>query len=162
LGRADALGGGQVFHGVWEAVHPAEMLATRQLLVANPGLLDKLAAVLQRDDGVDLGIERFDLVERGVHHLDTRDLLGLDRPRQCESIHIDDVGHFRHFRYDYGGSVKAGQRQMFCTRRCRGGFAAKPSIYGVNGVNRNPLTSMAARSEMDSFWGKSADQGAER
>jgi general L-amino acid transport system substrate-binding protein len=29
------------------------------------------------------------------------------------------------------------------------GIAAKPSIYGVNGVNRNPLTSMAARSEMD-------------
>jgi general L-amino acid transport system substrate-binding protein len=32
-------------------------------------------------------------------------------------------------------------------------MAAKPSIYGVNGANRNPLTSMAARSEMDLVWG---------
>jgi hypothetical protein len=79
------------FDRVRKAVHPAEMLATGELFVAGLGLLQKLAAVLQRHDGVDLGIERGDLVEVGIHHLNTRNLLGLDGARQRHGVHRNDL-----------------------------------------------------------------------
>ena len=98
LRGADALGRGQVLDRLGQAVHPAANFAARQLVVARLGLRNEIAAVLQRDDGVDLGIERVDVIEVGVHHLDAGHLLGLDRARQRQRVHHHDVGGFWHLR----------------------------------------------------------------
>ena len=92
LGGADALGRSQVLDRLGQAVHPAANLAASKLFVARPGLRDEIAAVLQRHDGVDLGIERVDVVEVRVHHLDAGYLLCLDRARQRQRVHHHNVG----------------------------------------------------------------------
>ncbi len=45
-------------------------LAARQRGVTLARLRQQAGAVLQRHDGIDLGIERVDVIEVGGHHLD--------------------------------------------------------------------------------------------
>ena len=97
LRGADALGRGQVLDRLREAVHPAADIRRAQARSSRAlACAQQIAAVLQRDDGVDLGIERVDVVEVGVHHLDAGHLLGLDRARQRERVHHHDVGGLGH------------------------------------------------------------------
>ena len=69
-----------------KAVHPAEMLAARELSVASPGLLEQVRARLKRHDRVDARVQALDVIEIRGHHLDARDLLRLDRARERDRV----------------------------------------------------------------------------
>ena len=66
-------------------------LAARELRVARVGLAQQVVAVPQADDRVDLGIDRGDAGERGLHHLAARDRLGMDGVRQRVRVEVGDV-----------------------------------------------------------------------
>jgi hypothetical protein len=64
-----------------KSVERPHRFAPRKLCVAVLGLAEETGAILQRDDGIHLGIERLDAIEMRVHHLHARHLAGAIRPR---------------------------------------------------------------------------------
>ena len=59
--------------------------------VGGVGLGQDVAAWTQRDDGVDLSVDRLDAVEEGRHHLAHRKLFFTDRPGEIHGAHAADV-----------------------------------------------------------------------
>jgi hypothetical protein len=55
-------------------VHPAEIFASRQLLIERLRLRQQDLARPERDDRVDARVHAIDLIEIRLHHLDTQDL----------------------------------------------------------------------------------------
>ncbi len=81
----------QIFGGLRHTVHPAHVLARLQLLIALVCLGQQSAALLQGDDGVDLGVHTVDMVQIGHHHF-VAGYLALGNPaRQSQRISHDDV-----------------------------------------------------------------------
>ena len=162
LRGADALGRGQVLDRLGQAVHPAANFAARKLLVARLGLRNQIAAVLQRDDGVDLGIERVDVIEVGVHHLDAGHLLRLDRARQRERVHHHDVG--RRVMSAKGFPLRY-RRHIAPGRQVPGhlvGFSSPWHLRRPRSSNRNPLTCLPDRSVMARSRGSSGTKRRRR
>ncbi len=103
LGGPEALDRGQVLDRVGEAMEQAQGLLAGELVIAGLGLLQQVAAIAQRDDGVDRGIEPLDLVQVSGHGLDAGDLAGADRGGEPDAAEFGDLGH-------------AGRRQGGATR----------------------------------------------
>src|SRR5208283_2783865 len=94
---ADARGRLEVFDCMRKSVHPAKMLAARELRVAVLRLIEQGFTRLQRDDRVDARVKAFDLIEVRGHHLDARDLFRFDRARKRDRVEIYNIRHAHDF-----------------------------------------------------------------
>jgi len=96
------LGRGQVLDGLGHAMHsPSAHFAPektlRKLVVRlGLGLRDDTAAVLQRPRALNLGFERIDVVEIGVHHLDADTCLDWIARDNAIASHRHNVDGFKH------------------------------------------------------------------
>ncbi len=95
---ADALHRQQIFDRLREAVERPHDFAAMKLGVALLGLSKEGAAVLLRDDSIDLRIELRDVVEIGRHNLDARYLSRLDGVFEGHRVHHYDIGHLHYSR----------------------------------------------------------------
>ncbi len=78
-----------------QAMQRPHGLAFRQQGIFFARLCQQAVAILQRHDGVHLGIDEIDMVEVGVHHLDAGEFARGDGRRQSARIHHHDVGNCR-------------------------------------------------------------------
>ena len=132
------------------------IFAARKLLVARLGLRNQIAAVLQRDDGVDLGIERArcDRDRRSSPRRRTPASTGSRATARARpSSRCRKAWSCPRKRFRAAAGVTPGVR-LRSEARVPGHLAWSSSlprqlgIYGVHGDNRNPLTCLPARSVM--------------
>ena len=72
-------------------MHPAEILAARELCIALRRLLHEHVAAEQGNDGIHGGVEALDLVEMRLHDLPAGYSLFPNRGREIDRIQHDDV-----------------------------------------------------------------------
>jgi hypothetical protein len=92
LRGGQALHGREVLDGLREAVHPPPGVATGDLLVPSPRLLQELASLADQHDGVDVRVRALDVVEVGCHDFDARERAHADGPREILAVHAHDLG----------------------------------------------------------------------
>src|ERR1700735_3336645 len=71
------------------------------LVITVARLAEQDVAFLQRDDGVEGGIEARDVIQAGVHELDARHPARLQCTRERGSVHQEQFRHGALHRHDY-------------------------------------------------------------
>src|SRR5271170_3617612 len=82
-----------------KSVHPASMLAARELRVAVLRLVEQNFARLKRNDRVDARVQALNLIEVRGHDLDARDLLRFDCARKRGRVEIYNLRHAQEFAF---------------------------------------------------------------